>query len=512
MPISKIKGNAIEDDAITSARLDDGTIVAVDLASEAVNTSKMSGLTSSSSGFIKADGDGTMSVATADLVDDTTPQLGGDLDGNGNTINLTSNTGSMGVPAGTTAQENTPSEAGHIRFDTDRGVLTYYDGTSWFKVSAQLAVLDSVSGTIYAGAASTLTLTGSGFLTDDITVNFTQSSDGIDSNVTVTASSDTSATVTVPSAVYNNVTGGNAVTIKLTNTDASESGGVNTTAVGLPTGGTITTQGDYRVHTFTSSGSFVVPTGFSGDISYVIVAGGGGAASRSNGGGGAGGVVQTLTSGAASLSAGTYSLVVGAGGAGGASGGNNSGNNGSNSTGFSQTAIGGGASLLRGQTANSGGSGGGCSGSTTGTGGAGTSGQGNDGGDVTGNWEPSGGGGGYSEAGQDSSDGTNAGDGGDGFDMTSYFGTSLGDSGWVAGGGGGGCAGSSSEVGGAASQGGGARGRNGSEGDNVAGIAGATNTGGGGGGPCGTGPGSSHLAGGSGGSGVIYVAYDTTAL
>ena len=42
----------------------------------------------------------------------------------------------------------------------------------------------------------------------------------------------------------------------------------------LATGGTITTNGLYKIHTFTSSGTFNVTTG--GQMDALIVAGGGG--------------------------------------------------------------------------------------------------------------------------------------------------------------------------------------------------------------------------------------------
>src|SRR3990167_5234188 len=54
------------------------------------------------------------------------------------------------------------------------------------------------------------------------------------------------------------------------------------------TGGTITTDGDYKVHTFTASGTFEV-TSNSGNVWYLAVAGGGGGGPISGGGGGAGG-------------------------------------------------------------------------------------------------------------------------------------------------------------------------------------------------------------------------------
>ena len=109
------------------------------------------------------------------------------------------------------------------------------------------------------------------------------------------------------------------------------------------TGGTITTVGGYKVHKFTSSGSFVVTK--SGVVEYLVVAGGGSGSKDSGndgystnpGAGGGGGGFRTNVTGSISggnsspeaplsLTTGTYSVTVGAGGAGGtcfaASGGN----------------------------------------------------------------------------------------------------------------------------------------------------------------------------------------------
>jgi len=99
------------------------------------------------------------------------------------------------------------------------------------------------------------------------------------------------------------------------------------------TGGTITTSGDYKIHTFTGDGCFVVSTGNSGPgtaADYLVVAGGAGAGGDGGGGGGAGGVrfaSETFCmpsapanprAGASSLtvSATTYPITVGGGGAG----------------------------------------------------------------------------------------------------------------------------------------------------------------------------------------------------
>jgi len=505
MPISKIKGSAINDGAINSDRLDDGTIVAVDLASEAVNTSKMSGLTGTSSGFIKADGDGTMSVATADLVDDTTPQLGGNLDGNGNTIDLSGNTDALTLPQGTTAQEPAAaSYTGAIRYNTDEGVVMYSDGTDWYKIAAQVATLDSVTGNIIAGLSTTLTLAGSGFLTANLVVNFTQASDGIDEDVTVTPTSDTAATVSVPSAVYNSVTGGNVVTIKVTNSDGMSSDGVNKTAIGLPSGGTLTTSGNYRIHTFTSSSTLVVPTGFSATAEYLIVGGGAGGGRLHGGGGGAGGMLT----GSTSISAQTYTITVGAGGA-AASSSSVKGTNGVNSSALGLTAIGGGGGNSRdAASAGSGGSGGGGKGTGSGssTGGSGTSGQGNDGGDGLGAGSGAEGGGGGGGAGAAGSNGTAASGGnGGGGTSSSISGSSV----TYAGGGGGGSTTTSGSY--PAGSGGSGGGGAGGDGCTAAGN-GSANTGAGGGGSGYNPACTSGGVAGNGGSGIVIIRYDVSGL
>ena len=101
------------------------------------------------------------------------------------------------------------------------------------------------------------------------------------------------------------------------------------------TGGTITTAGGYRIHTFTAVGTSTFTADDSGNVEYLIVAGGGGGGARRAGGGGAGGVLYSSSS---SIGAGNNTVVVGAGGTGGGSG---SGGRGVNSTFGSVNAFGG---------------------------------------------------------------------------------------------------------------------------------------------------------------------------
>ena len=113
------------------------------------------------------------------------------------------------------------------------------------------------------------------------------------------------------------------------------------------TGGTVTESGNYRYHTFTSSGTFTVSAAPSGKfVDFIIVAAGGDA---SGAGGGAGGVVEKL---AQSISAGSFTVTVGTGG--------NFQTAGGNSLFKGETALGGGrGNSTIAQTGYSGGSGGG---------------------------------------------------------------------------------------------------------------------------------------------------------
>ena len=251
------------------------------------------------------------------------------------------------------------------------------------------------------------------------------------------------------------------------------------------TGGTITTSEGYRYHTFTSSGTLIVTKG-SVVADYLIVAGGGGGGGRAGGGGGAGGYLF----GSTSISVGSLSIIVGAGGFAGPP--DAYAGYGANSVALGFTAIGGGRSAGGDNFAGSaGGSGGG--GSYNGAGGAGTTGQGFAGGGSTATNYNNGGGGGASEVGET---GTSSyiGSGGDGkqwLNGTYYAG----------GGGGGGHAPNSNQ--GYGGLGGGGDGGLYTTWDN--GDPGVANTGGGGGGA--TSQGSGTNTGGAGGSGIVIIRY-----
>jgi len=257
------------------------------------------------------------------------------------------------------------------------------------------------------------------------------------------------------------------------------------------TGGTITTDGDYKVHSFTADGTFT-PSSVTGDgyVEYLVIAGGGGGGKANGAGGGAGG----FRTGYLAVTAQGYSITVGDGGAGATS---YIGTSGANSVFSTITSTGGGGAGGGAEDGLAGGSGGG-GGNSSGEGGSGTAGQGYDGGDgsQTSPNYPGGGGGGSSSAGANGASGGAGGDGGAGT-ASSITGSAV----TYAGGGGGGASTTGSGGNGAGGSGGGGAG---GEGASDAGTAGSANTGGGGGGG---GGGGSPGNGGAGGSGIVILRY-----
>jgi hypothetical protein len=295
------------------------------------------------------------------------------------------------------------------------------------------------------------------------------------------------------------------------------------------TGGTVTTSGNCKIHTFTGPGTFQVTsistTPANNTVGYLVVAGGGAGGGGYGGGAGAGGFREGRTNsvtpytdsplGAAghTITAQSYPITVGAGGA-------SSGNNGSNSVFSSFTSAGGGYGRNGNATScvGSGGSGGGGGGGGCGADGVGNTppvspAQGTPGGVGSGSGpQPEGsaapnfgrgGGGGATDPGSNGSN-VEGGQGGDGA-TTHITGSPV----TYAGGGGGGVYNGPrpASAGGPGGGGGGAAGSSNSPGGpgNIGG-AGTTNTGGGGGGGSYYNPDMTGT-GGVGGSGIVVIRY-----
>ena len=306
-------------------------------------------------------------------------------------------------------------------------------------------------------------------------------------------------------------------------------------------GGTESTCGDFKIHTFTSPGTFSVSAGGSPagstTIEYLVAAGGGGGGASYGGGAGAGGFRFASPSlapatypgkplaapAALTASIGDFPITVGGGGTGSTNNPAPDATRGSNSIFSTITSAGGGAGAYAPCGTSTtpitpGGSGGG--GSVSGAparpglpGAAGTGNQppvspaqGTNGGNAyCGNGYRSGGGGGAVVAGSPSPDGNAGGTGGDGAGIPTAFGSNGVPCGsfryYAGGGGGGGHSGSGLPAAAGGKGGGGAS----SPAPSTAGVAGTTNSGGGGGG--GAHPQPSNNNGGNGGSGIVILRY-----
>jgi len=290
--------------------------------------------------------------------------------------------------------------------------------------------------------------------------------------------SDDYVNVTVDNTISDTFTDENSIAIKTNLSVNTTLGQVKLTNV-VATGGTITYDGNYKIHTFTSNGTFTIDGNM--DVEVLVVAGGGGGGTDWAGGGGAGGYRYIASH---AVTAQEYPITVGAGGS--------ADTNGSNSVFDSITSIGGGAGGVAGEGGDSGGSGGGAGLDSSSGGGNGTVGQGHDGG----NCSPNSGAGGGGGATANGADGVNmtSGDGGAGTPSEISGGSVT----YAGGGGGGGYIGNSAPAGSGGEGGGGGGGYT----SGSTGTAGTANTGGGGGGGAG-----GAGAGGAGGSGIVIIRY-----
>ena len=437
-----------------------------------------------------------------------------------NIINENSNTITLGASGDTVALASGASQTGFGRTGTvdwqtgsiKTSTFTADNGEGYFcDTSSGAFTVNLPAGS--AGAIVSLADYASSFQTHNLTVSPNGSDKIAGSTVDVKLQTE-GQSVTL---VFVDSTKG-----WITTADSTEN--VEGNAFVQATGGTETTSGNCKIHTFTGPGTFTVTNlaicAANNIMSHLIVAGGGGGASagpssNASGAGGAGGfreVKNPVTPYTASpldgypsapnrvtVTAQAYPIVVGGGGSGG-DGSNTAGCTGSNSSfGGITSAGGGGGSRGAGTNGGSGsGAGGGATGRAGGTGNTPpvTPAQGsNGGGSPPANPDhAAGGGGGATEAGVTGGPGGPNPSGRGGAGATSCITASPVA---YAGGGGGSASPGKGPAGAASPCGTGGRG-----GPPGAGVAGTTNRGGGGGG--GT---TACLAGGNGGSGVVVIRY-----
>jgi hypothetical protein len=488
MALTKVTKSGITDNSIDADKIEDGTIVAADIADGTITSAKLTG-----------------SIANNKLANST-------ITVNGTSVSLggSVSAGSIEWQAVKTAAFNAVAGEGYF-VNTTSGAITV-------TLPASPSAGDTIAIKDYAGTYDTNALT------------IARNGKNIQGVANDSEISTNRASIVL---VYIDATKGWLYT------NESNVADLGLLAYITATGGTITTSGDFKIHSFTGDGCFAVSQIGVGagpsTVDYLVVAGGGGGSTGIGGGGGAGGYRESkdttvnsphtasplaATTGI-TVTAQTYPITVGGGGSGagtpGFPGGPTTlmGTNGSNSIFATITSAGGGAGSpcgpgpVQGGTrlGNSGGSGGG-GGAYTGAsnnGGAGNTppvnpSQGNTGGTgATGQPFRGSGGGGAGATGTNGT-GPTAGPGGNGAT------TSISASSTTYAGGGGGAGGAyGNPGGGTGGSGGGGAGNSYSPPSTFSGgAAGSTNTGGGGG----SGAGGEGNAGGfAGGSGIVIIRY-----
>ena len=277
-----------------------------------------------------------------------------------NIINESSNTITLGASGDTVALASGASQTGFGRTGTvdwqtsiKTSDFTAANGEGYFVNTTSGAVTMTLPSSPSAGNIVSVKDYAYKFGTNALTVNRNGSNIGGGGDFNPSYDTD-GAFLTF---IYADSTKGWLLTDEANNTtDAS-----NTFVTA--TGGTITTSGDYKIHTFTGPGTFCVTAGGGpvANVSYLVIAGGGGGGNSSNGagrhggaGGGGGGFRESkgpadcytaspfATTTGLPVSVGAYPITVGAGGSSGGGGGSAPGPAGSNSIFSTITSAGGG--------------------------------------------------------------------------------------------------------------------------------------------------------------------------
>ena len=420
-------------------------------------------------------------TATSGFSGDLTGAVTGNVTGNltGTATTATNLADGANITTGTISNDRLPTNinvSGVITatsFSGDGSALTGIDATSLKDSGDTIRVQANTSGAVVTGVltASTSIEVGDAFLKPRSVGLGTTNSTGRDAGIG-TATGE---------MIYNTST----QVVEVWNGSQWKTIGDQTTVISA-SGGSESTAGGYKIHTFTGSAeTFTVTSGVNNNGEYLVIGGGGGGGYDQGGGGGAGGV-RTSTS--FTIQPGTYTIQVGGGQPQGTGPGNYATPSFIAHPEITTITAGGGEGGRNIWT-------GGRSGGNIGTGDVSTTG-GNGGGD-----QPDGNGGGGGGAGH-GGNGTpvpgppsGAGPGGPG---TTY---AITRSPFIKGGGGGGGNRRNS------SAGSGGPGGGGNGGYNTTGSPGSPNTGGGGGGGSWNG---SPYNGGSGGSGIVIIAYPTS--
>ena len=309
MALTKVQNTGIADDAVTTDKIENTTVVAADIAAGTVSADKLASTLDLSSKTVTLKNN---EISNAELANSSVTINGSaiSLGGSGTVKHI--DWQSVVVADGSTTLS---AVAGRGYFlDTNAGVIEVFLPSSPSRG-------DTIVLADYAGH----------FDLNQIIINTGGK------NIDSTATGDVKVTTknAIVELVY--VDANKGWLVKMNQTAGTTPGTVMQTLSGSgiydsdasfieATGGTVTTTGNFKIHKFTGDGNFVVTNAGNAQgnnkVDYLVVAGGGGGGRNSGGGGGAGGYRTTFPSpgcnaGAFPISATTYPISVGAGGAAG---------------------------------------------------------------------------------------------------------------------------------------------------------------------------------------------------
>jgi hypothetical protein len=338
MALTKVTKTGISDNSIDADKIEDGTVVAADLADGAVTAAKL---------------DSTLDVSSKTVTLPNTSVTNDMLSGSIANAKLANSSITVN---GSSVSLGGSVSAGKVQWQS---VVTADGSTGTSASAGEGYFIDTTSAT------HTLTLPGSPSAGDTIAIKDYAGTFGTNA-LTIGRNGNNIQGVANDSEISTNRASIVLVYIDATKgwlyTNESNVADLQQALFISATGGTITESGDFKIHTFTGDGCFVVantgngatvPTGGPGNVDYLVVAGGG--AGPSNGGGGAGGYRTTFPSpscnaGAFPVTATTFPITVGGGGSGSSPG--------SNSIFSTITSAGGGAGGTQNTCTPQGGSGG----------------------------------------------------------------------------------------------------------------------------------------------------------
>ena len=316
MALTKVTTSGITDDAVNAAKIADGTLTSADIAPGTITTEKLAG-----------------SITNAKLANNS-------ITFNGSAVQLggSANLGSISWQSVVTGDTTMVAGRGYF-VNTTSGAIT-------MTLPSSPSAGDTVAMKDYAAT----------FASNNMTIGRNSKKiQGLEADSVI--STDRASVV----CVFIDDTRGWLFTV--------ESNVANFATYVTATGGTVATSGDFKIHTFTGDGNFVVSDagspGGSNAVSYFVLGGGGGGGapqSNNRGGGGGGGGFRegkspqtpyTASPGSVvapdglPVSAQTYPITIGGGGAGGTGQPNTAnpnqiGTNGSNSIFSTITSAGGG--------------------------------------------------------------------------------------------------------------------------------------------------------------------------